>query len=99
MWQSQDPVLNPVYLWADTVKSIRVIPGCKDSWTVDTILEGNLVRRITSAEVGRTIKAAVQAIGVDTLGFTKDDVGTHSNRSACAMAMYLANVPVYTIML
>lgn len=35
----------------------------------------------------------------DKLGFTADDIGTHSLRSAAAMAMYLAGVPVYTIML
>eukprot|EP00957_Ditylum_brightwellii_P152234 11590171-Ditylum_brightwellii.AAC.1 len=35
----------------------------------------------------------------DRLGFTTNKVGTHSNRLAAAMAMYLARVPVYTIML
>jgi hypothetical protein len=41
----------------------------------------------------------VQAIGKDILGFDAFEVGTHSLRSAAAMAMYLAGVPVYTIML
>mmetsp|Transcript_44917 Transcript_44917/g.137163 ORF Transcript_44917/g.137163 Transcript_44917/m.137163 type:complete len:126 (-) Transcript_44917:320-697(-) len=44
-------------------------------------------------------KAAVTEIGEDVLGFSAKGIGTHSNRSAAAMAMYLANVPVYTIML
>jgi hypothetical protein len=41
----------------------------------------------------------VRAIGRDILGFDAFEVGTHSLRSAAAMAMYLAGVPVYTIML
>ena len=38
-------------------------------------------------------------MGKDELGFDETEVNTHSNRSATAMSMYLANVPVYTIML
>ena len=33
------------------------------------------------------------------LGFTSDDVGTHSIRSSLAMALYLAKRPVSTIVL
>lgn len=33
------------------------------------------------------------------LGFHASDIGLHSARSGAAMAMYLAGVPVYTIML
>ncbi len=33
------------------------------------------------------------------MGFTPEQIGLHSARSGAAMAMYLAGVPVYTIML
>ena len=39
------------------------------------------------------------ALGVDTLGFTSNDVGTHSVRASLAMMMYLAREQIYTIML
>ena len=45
------------------------------------------------------IRAAVDEIGEEILGYTSADVGTHSVRSSLAMLMYLAGEPVYTIML
>jgi hypothetical protein len=38
-------------------------------------------------------------MGKDKLGFSEDEVGTHSNRSAGAMSMFLSGTPIYTIML
>ena len=46
-----------------------------------------------------SIRAACDAIGEVRLGFHSDEAGTHSIRSGSTMAMYLAKVPVYTIML
>ena len=45
------------------------------------------------------LRDAVDAIGEEKLGFKKEDVGTHSIRSGGAMAMYLGDCPIYTIML
>jgi hypothetical protein len=45
------------------------------------------------------IREAVATLGLETLGFLPEDVGTHSNRSGGAMGMFLAGTPVYTIML
>ena len=36
---------------------------------------------------------------MEGLGFTKDEVGTHSIRSSLAMSLYLAQRPITTIML
>ena len=38
-------------------------------------------------------------IGIEVLGFTPAECGTHSIRSATTMAMHLNGVPLYTIML
>jgi hypothetical protein len=38
-------------------------------------------------------------LGPDVLGFTPDQIGLHSARSGAAMAMFLAGIPVFTIML
>jgi hypothetical protein len=42
---------------------------------------------------------AAAAIGKNTLGFSPEQIGLHSARSGAALAMYLAGVPVFTIML
>ena len=68
-------------------------------WPVNTIHQNGKVVYITNTKISTLIKAAVADIGVDILGFGSDDVNTHSNQAAAAMAMYLANMPVYTIML
>ena len=45
------------------------------------------------------LRDAVCAIGEDKLGFRTEQVGTHSQISGAAMAMYLGDCPVYTIMM
>ena len=45
------------------------------------------------------LRMAAASLGPDELGFTPDEIGLHSARSGAAMAMYLAHVPVFTIML
>ena len=54
---------------------------------------------ITGNDVVQSLRAAAHAIGEPSLGFKISDIGTHSIRSGAAMAMYLDEVPVYTIML
>jgi len=53
----------------------------------------------TGAELLKKLRIATSAIGPDSLGFTAKEVGLHSARRGAAMAMYLAHVPVFTIML
>ena len=43
--------------------------------------------------------SACETIGSAHLGFDPSEIGTHSLRSGTAMEMYLAGVPVYTMML
>ena len=45
------------------------------------------------------LRDAVRAIREDNLGFKSEQVGTHSQRSWSAMAMYLGECPVYTIIM
>ena len=54
---------------------------------------------ITSDHVRQVLRGAVALFGEDRLGFTIKDFGTHSIRSGAAMAMYIDNVHVYTIMI
>jgi hypothetical protein len=45
------------------------------------------------------LRRVAASLGSDNLGYTPDQIGLHSARSGAAMAMYLAGVPVFTIML
>ena len=54
---------------------------------------------IKSKAVRDRIRWAVAAIGKATLGYGPEDVGTHSIRSGAAMAMFLADTPLFVIML
>jgi hypothetical protein len=57
------------------------------------------VNFFTGTELLKKLRMATTAVGPDTLGFTAKEIGLHSARSGAAMAMYLAHIPVFTIML
>lgn len=98
-YNSNSRTLNPVVHWATTVRRLRSYPGFRNSWYVHRFHDGTRFTNITSKELLADLRAAVECVGVDTLGFTKADIGTHSVRSSLAMMMYLAKEPIYTIML
>ncbi len=49
--------------------------------------------------ISNLLKDGVLAIGKTKLGIQRLEVGTHLIRSGAAMAMYLAGVPIFSIML
>lgn len=53
----------------------------------------------TGKEFLHCIRLVADTKGEDELGFSSDQLGLHSARSGAAMAMCLAGVPVFTIML
>ena len=73
------------------------IPNWKPHWFVKTIHHNGTLDHLQAREFSSFIENTVATIGSDKLGFTKDKVNTHSNRAA--MDIYLANTPVYTIIL
>ena len=54
---------------------------------------------MTSSHVRIKLRAAAAEIGDTNLGFSAEDIGCHSLRSGAAMAMKLAGVSEYTIMI
>ena len=98
-WCTNHPILCPVRLWATVVKRIKSYPGTDDNTPVSAVWRNNRIEHITSKEIIDAINASAEAIGWDNLGVKKGDFGTHSIRSGGAMAMYLDEVSIYTIML
>ena len=60
---------------------------------------GARITHVTGIQVANVLKDTVRAIGEDVLNINADEIGTHSLRSGAAMAMFLAGLPVYLIML
>jgi hypothetical protein len=92
-------VLCPVSAWADIVQRILAYPNSDEHSLVSTVVCNDKRSLITGAFLCTKLRDAAQRIGEDVLGFPPSDIGTHSIRSGGAMAMYLAGVPVFTIML
>ena len=66
---------------------------------INTVQLSTSTYKIPSEVFLDTIRRTVSDMGKDTLGFGPEEVGTHSNRSAGAMSMFLSGTPVYIIML
>jgi hypothetical protein len=81
------------------VRRVLSYPGCDTKSLVSTVLTNDKRRLITAAFLVTQLQAAAKRIGPDVLGFLQLDMGTHAIRSGGAMAMYLAGVPEFTIML
>ena len=99
MFSTEDAILNPVSAWANTVYRVRLIPDSNDTTEVCLFQSraGELTR-ISSDHVRSKLRAIVDLIGPEELGFSKDDIGLHSIRSGGAMAMFLSGTAVIIIM-
>ena len=99
-YRTDDPVLCPVKSWIKVIKRLRSYPKYDKDWPVYTYHNGQTTfTDISSTEILHDIRRVVGIIGESILGFTPDEVGTHSNRAGGAMMMYLSKVPIVTIMM
>jgi hypothetical protein len=108
MYRTDQTILCPVRAWAAIVCAIKNLPGSTKNTPVCSLSTpatnptpdnpGKFVQ-VTGKDMTSLIRKAVADIGSERLGFTPEECGTHSIRSAAAMAMHMAGVPIYTIML
>jgi len=63
------------------------------------MLNNNKLHLFTGKELLHRPKIAASSISEDKLGFLAKQIGLHSACSGAAMAMYLAGIPVFTIIL
>jgi hypothetical protein len=96
---TNDYIMCPVRAAAQLVRRIRSYPTSNDDTPVSAVLMGTRIRHVTSKQVATALQVAVKSIGEDVLNIKAEEVGTHSLRSAAAMAMFLGGLPVYLIML
>lgn len=96
---NNDPLMNPVRSLAQTVQRILSYLGTSEESSICTYLFEGELKEFTQDNVLQAFRKNATDIGKDILGYEKDDIGTHSNRSAAAMAMFMDDTPVYMIML
>ena len=91
--------LCPVKTLAKLTTRILGYKGANLSSTINTVLIENKLVKIKSELVLERLREVVKNFGVDDLGFTEKEIGTHSIRSSTAMQMFLNNFPTFQIML
>ena len=98
MFRTDDKLLDPVKAWATTVKRVRSYIHSSDDSKVCTFMgrDGG-IEDIHAEHVRAHLRAIVEVMGIDALGFTKDDIGLHSVRSGGAMAMFLSGTSTVII--
>ena len=71
-------MLNPVKAWAFTVQRVWAYPGATENTKVCVFMNtAGKMESIKSEHVRDYLRSIVNLIGVDVLGFTKEDVGLH----------------------
>ena len=66
---------------------------------MSAVWKNHKIQHVTSEEMVADLRDAVRAIREDKLSFKEEQVGTHYQRSGAAMAMYLGEFPVYTVIM
>jgi hypothetical protein len=98
--KTNDKLLCPVKIWGKIVHRIYHYTSSNLNTMVNTYrFEDGSLLLFTGSQLLKRLRLAASTIGPDSLGFTADKIGLHSACSGAAMAIYLAGVPVFTIML
>ena len=72
------PILCPVIQWALVVIHILSYPGCDTDSLVSMVVIGDKQKLITAPFLASQLRSAARRIGEDILGFSWQDIGTHS---------------------
>ena len=99
MHSSKHKILCPVKAWAWTVQRVLSSKSATTASFVNTFYDKNWTLHVSGPDALHPLRAAAHSIGEASLGFKISEIGTHSIQSSAAMAMYLDEIPVYTIML
>jgi len=90
-WWTSDELLCPVKIWASLTRRILTYKGANKNSPISLVNTGEMIADLCRDRVVASSKTK--------LGIHRSEIGTRSIRSGAAMAMYLAGVPVFLIML
>jgi hypothetical protein len=97
-WRVPDPVMCPVKLWTSIITWIFSYKGTNKDSPVSLAQHRNKIIIITSEMISNLLRDVVITIGKPKLGIQCSEAGTHSIQSGDAMTMYLAGIPIFSIM-
>ena len=89
--------LCPVLIRGEIVQRILSYKDSSENSFINFVLIGKVIHYLKASEMCVHLGHMVDSM--DAIGFTGKDIGTHSIHSSFTMALYLANQPVYKIML
>jgi hypothetical protein len=98
-WRTSDELLCPVKIWASLTRRILSFKGANKNSPISLVKHKSQIINITGEMIADFCRDGVVAIGETKHGIRRSEIGTRSIRSGAAMAMYLAGVPVFSIML
>jgi hypothetical protein len=98
--RTNDTLLCPVKVWCSIVRRIASFSFTNKDTTFNTSqLANGSIHKFSGKDLLSRLHRAATSLGPDTLVYNPDQIGLHSARSGAAMAMYLAGLPMFTIML
>jgi hypothetical protein len=98
--RTDDKLLCLVKIWCKIVRHISGYTSSNKDTPVNTFFFADGTKLLfTGTQLLKRLRLKASIIGQDKLGFSSNQLGLHSACSGAAMAMYLAGVPVFTIML
>ena len=93
MLRTDNPLLNPIVAWTNTVQRLIVtIPDWSEETKVCAFGERVIVIKIAADVVQDKLKSVIKLMKKSTLGFNQDEVGLHLLRAGGAMTMFLSGV-------
>ena len=95
--RSSDPTLCPVKAWARTISRIWSYKGSSPNTPVNDFRLNGKKYQITNYMIVKSLRTTVESMSNENLGFSKEEIGTHSIRLGGAMALCLAKVEVYAV--
>ena len=98
-WRTSDELLCPVKMWASLTRIILSYKGANKNSPISLVKHKSQIINITGEMIADLCRDGVVGICETKLGIRRSEIGTRSIRSGAAMAMYLAGVPVFSIML
>ena len=91
--------MNPVRSLEQTARKILSYPGASTQSSICTYFSNRELKNFTKNDILLVFRGNTKSIQKDKMGYNSEEIGTHSNRSAASIAIFIDNIPCYMIIL